>query len=447
MKIKLSLIVALMFSLSYSCINNSEPLENTTETLKWAENSTIYEVNIRQYTPEGTFNAFAEHLPRLKEMGVELLWLMPIHPISEKNRKGSLGSYYSVKDYLGINPEFGTEADFRALIDKIHELDMKIIIDWVANHTGWDNPLIEEHPEWYKKDENNNIISPVADWTDVAGLNFEQPELRKYMTDALIYWVKEFNIDGYRCDVAGMVPLDFWENARKELDKIKPVFMLAEHEDPKFQESAFDMTYGWEFHHLMNKAAKNEIGVNEFNAYFDKIEASYQKDDIVMYFTSNHDENSWNGTVFERLGEKAQFFAVMTYMIPGMPLIYSGQEAKLTKRLLFFEKDQIDWNTYEWGNFYKSLTEFKLNNQAVWNGLAGGDFKRINLHESVFAFSRTKENNTVISLFNLSDEEVNILLPENLSGEFELLFTGEKLILPENKSIKLSAWEYKVFSK
>ena len=447
MKVKLSLIAALMLSLSYSCINNSEPIENTAETLKWAENSTIYEVNIRQYTPEGTFNAFAEHLPRLKEMGVELVWLMPIHPISEKNRKGSLGSYYSVKDYLGINPEFGSESDFRALVDKIHELDMKVIIDWVANHTGWDNPLIEEHPEWYKKDENGNIISPVADWTDVAGLNFEQPELRKYMTDALVYWVKEFDIDGYRCDVAGMVPLDFWENARKELDKIKPVFMLAEHEDPKFQESAFDMTYGWEFHHLMNKAAKKEIGLNELNAYFDKIEASYQKDDIIMYFTSNHDENSWNGTVFERLGEKAQFFAVMTYLIPGMPLIYSGQEAKLTKRLLFFEKDQIDWNDYEWGDFYKSLTEFKRNNQAVWNGLAGGDFTRINLHESVLAFNRTKENNTVISLFNLSDEEVSIQLPEKLSGEFELLFTGEKIILPENKNITLSAWEYKVFSK
>ncbi len=240
--------------------NNEQKIINYQEVKhpEWSKNANIYEVNIRQYTPEGTFNAFAEHLPRLKELGVDILWLMPIHPIGEKNRKGSMGSYYSVKDYFGINPEFGTEEDFKNLVNQIHELGMYVIIDWVANHTAWDNQLIYDHPEWYSKNEEEEIIAPVEDWSDVADLNYDVPEVRKYMTDALIYWVKDFNIDGYRCDVAGMVPTDFWNNARYELDKIKPVFMLAEANEPELHEFAFDMTYAWDLHFLWNEMAQGK---------------------------------------------------------------------------------------------------------------------------------------------------------------------------------------------
>jgi glycosidase len=234
------------------------PQEPVFKHLEWTKNANIYEVNIRQYTPEGTFNAFAQHLTRLKGMGVDILWFMPINPISEKNRKGPLGSYYAVADYQKVNPEFGNLDDFKNLVNQAHELGMKVIVDWVANHTGWDNWLIEKHPDWYTHDDSGQILAPVADWTDVADLNYDNADLRKYMIESLEYWIKEADIDGYRCDVAGMVPLDFgWKPSK--LDAIKPVFMLAEWEAPEAH-LAFDMTYGWEFHHIMNEIAqKNSL--------------------------------------------------------------------------------------------------------------------------------------------------------------------------------------------
>src|SRR6056297_2987474 len=235
-----SSIFSLIFLfLLFTACNSDKKKQNTSENQKlekstqvkhpeWSKNAVIYEVNIRQYTEEGTFEAFEEHLPRLKELGVDILWLMPIHPIGEKNRKGKLGSYYSVKDYKGVNSNFGTKEDFRNLVKEIHKQDMKIILDWIANHTSWDNPMINEHPEWYTKDSSGNFQAPVDDWTDVADLNYKNQELSDYMTEAMKYWVDDFNIDGYRCDVAGMVPTSFWNNTRKELNNIKDVFMLAE---------------------------------------------------------------------------------------------------------------------------------------------------------------------------------------------------------------------------
>ena len=242
--------IFLISSCNYSKQDSTEVKYKPVKHVEWSKNASIYEVNIRQFTPEGTFNAFAGHLPRLKELGVDILWLMPVHPIGEKNRKGSLGSYYSVKDYYGINPEFGTKEDFQNLVNKIHEMEMYVIIDWVANHSAWDNELIEKHPEWYTQNENGEIVAPVDDWTDVADFNFEIPEMQDYMIGALKYWVTDFNIDGYRCDVAGMVPFEFWNKARYELDKIKPVFMLAEASEAELHEYAFDMTYSWDMHFI-----------------------------------------------------------------------------------------------------------------------------------------------------------------------------------------------------
>ncbi len=417
---------------------------------EWSKDAVIYEVNIRQYTEEGTFNAFAEHLPRLKELGVDILWLMPVHPIGEKNRKGTLGSYYSIKDYKAINPEFGTMEDFKALVEKVHALDMHLILDWVANHTAWDHPWTETNPEWYLQNEAGEIIAPVEDWTDVAGLDYSNHEMREAMTEALTFWVKEANIDGYRCDVAGMVPVDFWESARTAIEAVKPVWMLAEDEEEiALLENAFNANYGWSFHHIMNAVSKGEQNASHVAAYFNKTDTLYPAGSWPMQFTTNHDENSWNGTVYERMGEAAKTMAALTFVVEGMPLIYSGQEAGLNKQLEFFEKDQIDWSQGEkMTSFYQTLTQLKSDNPALWNGEFGGDLKIIETNdtESLFYFSRQKDENTVIALFNLSENSISAFAENGPTGTFTDYFSGKEATLPVN-GLLLQPWEFRVFVK
>ena len=450
-------LLLLVFFLA-SC-QNKKPLKNT-ETVKkipkhanvhhldWTKNANIYEVNIRQYTPEGTINAFIEHLPRLKNMGVDILWLMPINPIGEKNRKGSLGSYYAVKDYLALNPEFGTMFDLKTLVDNAHEMGMYVIIDWVANHTAWDNQLVTDHPEWYKKDKDGNLVSPF-DWTDVLQLDYDNRELRTYMIGALKFWVEEVNIDGYRCDVAGMVPVDFWDDARAELDAIKPMFMLAESEEPNLVVDAFDMDYGWEFHHIMNQVAKGEMNASDLTKYFSKPEKTYPHGAYRMFFTSNHDENSWNGTVKERLGDAVKTFAALSATVPAMPLIYSGQESGLDKRLRFFEKDTIQWDEdSEYYLFYQTLLSLKKRNKALWNGDFGGEMKILQTSNdtAIFAFLREKEDNKIVALFNLSpnDQEITIKGKSHI-GEYKKVFTRENSVISQTTTFKLGAWDFSVY--
>ncbi|HBH23723.1 MAG TPA: alpha-amylase [Cytophagales bacterium] len=431
----------------------STALENSEQGVfhpEWSKNATIYEVNVRQYTKEGTFKAFAEHLTRLRQMGVDILWFMPIHPISEKNRKGTLGSYYAVQDYKAVNPEFGTLEDFKSVVDQAHDMGFKVLIDWVANHTGWDNQWIKDHPEWYKKDSTGNMIAPF-DWTDVAQLDYGNQEMREAMIDALSYWVSEADIDGYRCDVAGMVPVDFWANAREQLNEIKPVFMLAEDESEiALLEEAFNMNYGWEFHHIMNGIAKGKKNANDIMPYFDSVTIKYPEGAYAMQFITNHDENSWNGTVFERLGDGVETFAVLSFTVPGMPLIYSGQEAGMKKRLEFFEKDQIDWSNIQFGDFYQKLDQLKNDNKALWNGSAGAWMDRISTEadENVFAFKRTLDDNTVLVVLNLSGEAQTITLQdESINGEFTNYFANEIVELNANPSLNLKAWGYQVYIK
>ncbi|MFC2104560.1 alpha-amylase family glycosyl hydrolase [Bacteroidota bacterium] len=449
-KINSLILFVLAILLITSCKPSTSNQENIVEFqqvkhVDWSKNLSIYEANIRQYTPEGTFNAFAEHLPRLKELGTEIIWLMPIHPIGEKNRKGTIGSYYAVKDYFAVNPEFGTEDDFRNLIAKIHELDMYVIVDWVANHSAWDNEMITKNPDWYKTDEKGNIIPPVPDWSDVAGFNYEVPEMQEYMIDALEYWIKEFNIDGYRCDVAGMVPVEFWNKARHELDKIKPVFMLAEANEPGLHEYAFDMTYAWTMHFLWNEIAQGKKTINDLVNQLEIEKTNYNSSDYRMNFTSNHDENSWKGTAFERLGDAVKTFAVLSVTTPGMPLIYSGQEACLNKRLKFFEKDTINWETEcDFDKLFSTLLKLKKENPALWNGDFGGPMERIptTTDDKVLAFSRTKDENKIITILNLSPKEVEFEFTNEIDGgNLTELFTGEEFA---NK-YKLAAWGYKVF--
>ncbi len=413
---------------------------------EWSKNLNIYEINIRQHTPEGTFAALEAHLPRLKDLGAGILWLMPIHPIGELNRKGPLGSYYAVKDYKGVNPDYGTDEDFKHFVKKAHETGLYVIIDWVPNHSAWDNALVTEHPEWYVKDSTGKLVSPF-DWTDVVKFNYDVPEMRKYMLDAMKYWIKDFDIDGYRCDVAGDVPIGFWNSTRMELDKIKPVFMLAEAEKPEMH-SAFDMTYGWEFHHVMNKIYKGEMTANDIEKYLKKNDSLYPSDAYRMNFITNHDENSWNGTEFERLGNGVEAFYILTATAPGMPLVYTGQESALQKRLLFFEKDPVEWGEYNMSSFYKAILRLKKANPALYNGEAGGTWLRVrtNADDKVFAMMREKGNNRVFSVVNLSAAPVSIRLQgEAFAGNYTTLYSGEKSTLSAGESLELPAWGYKVF--
>ncbi|MEM7106061.1 MAG: alpha-amylase family glycosyl hydrolase [Bacteroidota bacterium] len=432
---------------------NITPKDDLRKAPDWAKNANIYEVNLRQYTTEGTIRAFMAHLPRLQEMGVDILWFMPVHEISKNKRKGTLGSYYAVTDYKSINSEYGTKEDFDAMVAEIHKLGMKIILDWVPNHTGWDSKWITDNPEWYTKNAKGEITDPIDkdgkswDWTDVADLNYDNKDMRAAMIDALVYWVKDHDIDGYRCDVAFEVPDDFWDEAILAIQKEKNVFMLAEAEHPPHRNSGnFHMNYGWEFHHLTNAIAKGEKNANDIDTYFIE-DVKKHKKGYPMMFSTNHDENSWNGTVFERYGDGHKTFAVLVSTIAGMPLVYSGQEAPVRKRLEFFEKDAIDWNNFEYADFYKTLLQLKKRNKALWNGEHGGQHTRIKSgknSDKVYAFTREKDGDKILVIVNLSDSNQKAHLHHK--GEYTEVFSGEKTNFDGHGNLALGPWDYKVYS-
>jgi glycosidase len=418
---------------------------------EWSRNASIYEVNLRQFSKGGTLKEFAEHLPRLKDMGVKIIWLMPIHPIGEKNRKGGLGSYYSVRDYKAVNPEFGTMMDFANVVGMIHALGMYVIIDWVANHSAWDNPLTREHPDWFTQDIHGNLVPPNRDWTDVVDFNYNNRDLWEYMIGAMEFWARN-GVDGFRCDVAGMVPLEFWNVARARLDAIRPVFMLAEWEDPAAHQHAFDMTYGWDLYHLMEKLAKRQVPASALAIYLEREATRYPKDAYRMYFTSNHDENSWNGTVSERLGDAAEVMAVLACTLDGMPLVYSGQEAGLSKRLAFFEKDEIPWREHAFAGLYTTLLHLKRENKALRNGEQGGDVTWIHTTNdgAVFALMREKDGDRVLVVLNLSEEQQDVGLQGSaFVGSYTDVFAGgskHKIVLASGDAVSLEPWGYKVYA-
>ncbi|PKP13984.1 MAG: alpha-amlyase [Bacteroidetes bacterium HGW-Bacteroidetes-3] len=409
------------------------------------ENAVIYEANIRQYSPEGTFEKFTEDIPKLKELGVKIIWVMPIYPISTTKSKGTLGSYYAISDYTKVNPEFGNLDDVKNLVNTAHKNGMYVILDWVANHTGWDHVWLKSHPEYYTKDEKGEITHTVGtDWTDVADLNYDNKEMRTEMLEDMKYWLKEADIDGFRCDVAGMVPLDFWENTVTELKKIKPVFMLAEAWEPNLLEKAFDMDYGWDTHHRMNAIAQGKETVKNWDERMAQIDTLYQKDDILMNFVTNHDENSWSGTVKERMGDASEVMLALSYCAPGMPLIYSGQEYDMNKRLRFFEKDTISKIKGNVWPLLVKLGELKNNNKALNGGKNAASYKKINTsdNKNILIFSREKEGDKLTFMANLSNKEVSFTSEKE--GESMDSFTNEKIIFSKNKPIVLKAWEYKI---
>ena len=417
----------------------------------WSKNAVVYEVNIRQFTPEGTFNAFATHLPRLKELGVDILWLMPINPIGIKNRKEPLGSYYSVKDYRDVNPEFGNLEDFKSLVAKAHEMGFHVIMDWVPNHSSWDNQLTIEHPEWYVKDSAGSFMPPIGfDWTDVIQFDWSNKELQEYMIEALKFWVNE-GVDGFRVDHPHKTPYEFWERARVELNKIKPVFMVAENEEQTdFMKNGFDMSYAWELHHLMNSIAQGKDSVKSLNRYYSKEWAVFPQNVYRMVFLDNHDENSWNGTINSRMGIAQKAFAVFTFTTQGVPLLYNGQEVCLSKSLRFFERDTIKWDTCKLTQFYKDLIVLKKSNIALENGEFGAKMKMIKTDKDnkVFCFSRVKEGNNVLVFLNLSKKAVAIKPSlTDFTGEYTDYFAKMKTALPLADSIRLEPWGYKVLIK
>lgn len=454
------LLIVLLFSanalnaqnITNQKIKMNEPLITQVKHPAWSIKANIYEVNIRQYTPEGTFNAFEASLPGLEKMGVKILWLMPIYPIGVKNRKGgpgSLGSYYSIKNYEEVNPHFGTLQDLKKLVANAHKRGMHVILDWVANHTAWDNVWAKEHPDWYDHNDKGAFVSPY-DWTDVIQLNYKNQDLRKAMINAMKYWVENADVDGFRCDVAGMVPVDFWDEARKELDQVKPVFMLAEDEDnTALMKQAFDMNYTWKMLKLDNAIAEGKKKASELWDYMKWENETYGPNVYRMYFTSNHDENTWNGTAFERLGKGFKAFTVLDYTIPGFPLIYGGEEAGSNKQLNFFTKDTIDWSHKTYEDFYTTLNHFKADNHALWNGSEGGTLVPLSKgNQSVFAFYREKDNNQVVVILNLSQQPQSFKLEnEAIHGKYHELFSDNEIHIQTDWVFHLEPWHYVVLYK
>ena len=362
------------------------------------ENSVVYEMNVRQYTPEGTFAAAQQELPRLKELGIDILWLMPIHPIGVKERKGTLGSYYAIADYKAINPEFGTMEDFENFLAEAHKLGFRVILDCVANHTSPDAKWINECPaDWYMRDENGNTVVNY-DWYDIAELNYDKREVWDAMADQMRFWMEK-GVDGFRCDMACEIPLEFWQETISALRADYPgMYMLAEGEEPKLHSlSGFNSSYAWELHHMLNAIARGEKNIPELLEYIQKDAERHPADAFRLMFTSTHDENSWAGTEFERMGDAAKLMAVLTFTLPnGQPLIYTGQEMGWNKRFEFFEKDPVPaWEKNEYFDFYKWLIDIRHDNPALAAGDKGGVFEVVSTDDSTLVFTRTLPGNKV----------------------------------------------------
>lgn len=415
---------------------------------EWLRSAVLYQINTRQFTPEGTFQAAVEHLPRLERLGVDVLYLMPIHPIGRVNRKGTLGSPYAVRDHFQVNPEFGKLADLQDFVARAHSRGMRVILDWVANHTAWDHVLVDQHPEWYLRDWQGKFRStPWVDWPDVIDLDFSHPGLREYLIRAMRFWVQEADIDGYRCDVAGFVPLDFWIQARVELEALKPVLLLAEWESRDVHAEAFDMSYAWTWYDAVQQACRGDL--SWLYKYCAWNEHAYPREALRMTFTSNHDKNAWEGTSFEQFGEGAEAAAVLSLVGEGTPLLYNGQEAGNPRRLAFFERDPITWGDHPFGDFYSKLIELKKSHSCLANGAWGGRMIPVSTShpEQVFSFVRQDQESKVLVILNFSDLALQVELKDGpFPGKYRDAFSGEAFELSAGAALDLEPWGYRVLT-
>ena len=415
----------------------------------WTKNATLYELNTRQFSPEGTFRAAERELPRLRDLNVSIIWLMPIHEIGAKNRKGLLGSPYAVRDYYSVNPEFGSLDDLKHFVATAHALGLHVIIDWVGNHTAWDNVLVSSHPDWYERDWKGNFCpTPWWDWSDIIDLDYTKPGLRKYMTDAMKYWVREVDIDGFRCDAAGFIPLDFWNNARKELDAIKPVFMLAEWETRDLHAEAFDATYAWSWFDAVRSVESGKSDIGTLFTYYSWNERSFPKDSMRMTFVTNHDKNSWEGTEFEMFGPGLDAAIALSVVGDGIPLLYNGQEAGNTRRLKFFERDPILWGKSPYAGLYRTLFALKRKNTALWNGHWGATMVSVpnDAKDPVLSFVRQNASDKVFAVFNLSGNPQRVGLKDTLYvGTYTDALSGEPVTLGEGAELALPPWAFRLY--
>ena len=439
--------ILLLFTLFFISCNDQKEL-STSFNVNQIKDGVIYEANIRQYSESGKFEDFTKDIYKLKDLGVKIIWLMPIHPISKTNRKGTLGSYYSISDYKAVNPEFGSKDDLDELIKEAHKHGMLVILDWVANHTGWDHKWIKNKPDYYTKNENGEITDPINPttgeswgWTDVADLNFDNMEMQNEMIEAMEYWVKEHEIDGYRLDAAHSCPASFWKKSIERLKKIKNVLMLAEsdgyHTGGFELIELFDMSYNWSGHHVLNRIYKKENNSEDLKLNINRNLNDYSSKHVLMNFTSNHDENTWAGTVFDRYGDGAKTFAALTYFLPGIPLIYNGQEYGLNKRLEFFEKDFIAKKQSDFYEFYSNLNSLKKENNIL-DIDSEIKFEIIETNnKNLICYKRTKNNDSMYFVANLSEEshEINTEFSETLKS-----LNSDKMISLKKNS--LEPWEY-----
>jgi len=418
----------------------------------------LYEVNIRQFTNEGTFEAFAKELPKVKALGVNILWFMPTFPISTTKSKGPLGSYYAVSDYKGVNPEYGSLEDLKSLVNKAHEMGMYVIFDWVPGHTGWDHVWIKEHPEFYLKNEEGEIIDPVDPrtgesfgWTDVADLDYDNPAMREAMKEAMLYWIKEVDIDGYRVDQAYAVPMDFYEDTFAAMRALKPVFLLGEtdanHPGGFEHLKNFDASYDFPGHHLTKEIAHGKNTVLDYYKHRENFINKHDPSHFLLNFVSSHDENAWSGTVDEIYGEASHAMMALNYMSPGLPFLYSGVEYDLNKRLLFFEKDSFPRVAGETYQLLKKLGELKQKHPSLNAGKEAGEFKQIetSLGEKVLAFERTKAGDTVVFMANLSKEHIGFTSPYN--GYFKRYQDNKPKRLSYSYEYRMKPWEFWILKK
>lgn len=410
----------------------------------WIMQGNIYEVNVRQYTPQGTFKAFEPHLQRLKNMGVQTLWFMPVNPISKKDRKGELGSYYAVSSYTAINPEYGTMADWKHLVNKAHSMGFKVIIDWVPNHTGADHPWLTSHPDFFVRNEKGEFLSPF-DWTDVRKLNYTNPELGDSMIASMKFWIRNSGIDGFRCDVASDVPKEFWSKCIKELRKMKTIFMLAEANAGWLHTAGFDATYTWDAFSTMKQIAKGERPAFALDSVQWKVDSTYPKNALRMFFTSNHDENSWNKADYGTMpGASHAPFSILTFMLQNtVPLIYGGQEEPFLDSLSFFWKDTISFGKFKRAPFYKTLLNLRKNNPAM-----ASDAKVKRLHTNndaaLYALERGKDSSNVLVIVNLTDKMQKVRWKTKPTGaQWSNVFAGQKD--PMGEGFSLQPWGYAVY--
>ncbi len=449
-----------------SCQQNSSSVQQKTPSKipagrptepEWAKSAVLYECNVRQFSASGNFKGVQSQLPRLRDLGINVLWLMPIHPIGVERRKGSLGSPYSVRDYYAVNPDFGTLDDLKNLIGEAHKLGLKVILDWVPNHTSWDAVWLKQHPEFYTRYKGslttpiNEHGEPITDWSDICDLDYNQPGTRKAMIDAMKYWITSADIDGFRVDMAGLVPNDFWAEARPVLDSVKQMFMLAEWQDePGHFNSCFNANYGWKWKDITKDIATGKQNATSLDTLLNYLDEYYPKDYYQLYFTQNHDENSWAGHEQELYGAASDAFNVLMFTWQGIPMLYNGQEDGLAQRLAFFEKDPVKWKDYSKTVFFQNLCTLKRNNKSVAAGKNGGILKKISTDKDteIYAFTREKDGDKVVVVLNLTNRPQSVTLnpDDHVVGAYLSVFGASTVQVTKDMQLSLKPWEYLVLT-